>query len=156
MPFIRVQMVSYNGAAGTGPFPAEVVHILAQFAQYAAQVWAHPRPHLRRDRAHAAHICAGAGLTPARSAPGLGSPPRTSAPGLGSPRPGPRRGGWAHPGQVRAGTGLTPARFASGLGSPPPTSAPGPQALHRALHALAIERQFKEFDDRYAKGCNDL
>jgi hypothetical protein len=33
-----------------------------------------PLPHLRRDRAHSAHICAGTGLTPPTSAPGLGSP----------------------------------------------------------------------------------
>ncbi len=32
-----------------------------------------PRPHLRRDWAHPAHICAGTGLTPPTSAPGLGS-----------------------------------------------------------------------------------
>ncbi len=37
-------------------------------------VAANPRPHLRRDWAHPAHICAGTGLTPPTSAPGLGSP----------------------------------------------------------------------------------
>ncbi len=58
-----------------------------------------PRPHLRRDRAHPGHICAGTALTPA-----------TSAPGLGSPRPHLRRD-WAHPGHICAGTGLTLATF---------------------------------------------
>jgi hypothetical protein len=33
-----------------------------------------PRPHLRRDWAHPARICAGTALTPPTSAPGLGSP----------------------------------------------------------------------------------
>jgi hypothetical protein len=33
-----------------------------------------PRPHLRRDWAHAAHISTRTGLTPATSAPGLGPP----------------------------------------------------------------------------------
>ena len=44
-----------------------------------------PRPHLRRDWAPPAHICAGTGLPPPTSAPGLGSPLPTSVPGLGSP-----------------------------------------------------------------------
>jgi hypothetical protein len=50
-----------------------------------------PRPHLRRDWAHPAHICAGTGPTPLTFAPGLGS---------GSPRPHLRRD-WAHPAQCR-------------------------------------------------------
>jgi hypothetical protein len=44
-------------------------------------------PHLRRDRAHPGHICAGTGLTPATSAPGLGSLPAASAPGHRHRRP---------------------------------------------------------------------
>ena len=51
-------------------------------------------PHLRRDRAHRCHICAGTGLTAA-----------TSAPGPGSPLPHLRRD-WAHPCHICAGTWL--------------------------------------------------
>jgi hypothetical protein len=43
-------------------------------------------PHLRRDWAHPAHICAGTGVTPPTSAPGPGSPrPHLRREGLGSP-----------------------------------------------------------------------
>jgi hypothetical protein len=69
-----------------------------------------PRPHLRRDWAHPAHICAGTGLAPLTSALGLGHicagtglALPTSAPGLGSPRPHLRRD-WARPAHVCAGT----------------------------------------------------
>jgi hypothetical protein len=52
-----------------------------------------PLPHLRRDQAHPAHICAGTRLTPPTSAPGLGSPRphlrRDRA--LGAPAPCPQR-----------------------------------------------------------------
>ena len=44
-----------------------------------------PLPHLRRDWAHPAHICAGTGLAHPTSAPGLGLAPATSAPGLERP-----------------------------------------------------------------------
>ncbi len=54
-----------------------------------------PLPHLRRDCAHACHICAGTALTLPTSAPGLRSPVPTSAPRLG----------------------LTPATSAPGLGA---------------------------------------
>jgi hypothetical protein len=53
-------------------------------------------PHLHWDWARPCHICTGAGLAPATSAPGLGSPlphlrPATSAPGLSSLLPHLRR-----------------------------------------------------------------
>ena len=83
-----------------------------------------PQPHLRRDWAHPALICAdwahpchigtGTGPTPATSAPGVGSPLPTSAPGLGAPQPHlrrdwahpcqPLRWNWAHPAHICAGT----------------------------------------------------
>ena len=44
--------------------------------------WGSPLPHLRRDRTHPCHICAGTGLTPATSALVLGLTSATSAPGL--------------------------------------------------------------------------
>ena len=51
-----------------------------------------PLPHLHRDWAHPCHICTGAGLTPAASAPGLGSPwPHLHR-------------DWAHPGHICTGT----------------------------------------------------
>jgi hypothetical protein len=46
-----------------------------------------PHPHLHRDWAHPAHICAGTGLTP----------------------PFPPRRDWAHPSHICAGTGLAPS-----------------------------------------------
>ena len=51
-----------------------------------------PLPHLHRDWAHPCHICTGAGLTPATSAPGLGS----HWPHLHQD--------WAHPGHICTGT----------------------------------------------------
>ena len=57
----------------------------AYFNRGSVRLCAHPcHVHLRRDRAHPSHICAGTGLTPPTSAPGLGLTPATSAPGLGA------------------------------------------------------------------------
>jgi len=76
----------------------------AYFNRGSVRLCAHPcHVHLRRDRAHPSHICAGTALTPATSASGLRSPVPTSAPGLG----------------------LTPATSAPRLGLTPATSAPG-------------------------------
>ena len=54
-----------------------------------------PLPHLRRDWAHRCHICTGAGLIAA-----------TSAPGLDSPLPHLHRD-WAHRCHICTGAGLT-------------------------------------------------
>ena len=59
---------------------------LTDFLLRVRDVMGSPRPHLRRDWAHPAHICAGTGLARAVSAPGLGTP-ATSAPGPGPPLP---------------------------------------------------------------------
>jgi hypothetical protein len=113
-------------------------------------------PHLRRDRAHRCHVCAGTGPTAATSAAGPGPPlPRlrrdrahrchicagtgltaaTSAAGPGRPLPHLRRD-WAHPCHICGGTGLTDSphlrrdraqRFA--------TSAPGPGSPIRHICA---------------------
>jgi hypothetical protein len=58
-------------------------------------------PHLHRGWAHPCHICTGAGLTPA-----------TSAPGLGSPLPHLHRD-WAHPCHICTGAGLAHAHCCS-------------------------------------------
>jgi hypothetical protein len=82
------------------------------------------RPHLRRDWAHPAHVCAGTALAPAHICAGTGLTRPTSAPGLISPRPHLHRDwthpqqhlrrDWAHPTHICAGTGLTPSNICAG------------------------------------------
>jgi hypothetical protein len=55
-----------------------------------------PRPHLHRERAHPAHICAGTGLTPPASAPGLHIEAELRRRARAHPCPHLRRD-WAHP-----------------------------------------------------------
>jgi hypothetical protein len=93
-----------------------------------------PRPHLRRDWAHPAHICAGTGLTPPTSAPGLG-PPRSHL-----------RRDWAaaHPAHICAGTGLTPPNAAERRRSVARVSESAccfaaPVALHVACVSICFE-----------------
>ncbi len=87
--------------------------------------WAHPCPHLHRDRPFPwhlpFHIGSGTGLTPSErlhrdwgsvlptSAPGLGSPQPTLAPGLGSPQPA-AAPGLGSPAHVFRGLRTLPAR----------------------------------------------
>ncbi len=60
---------------------------LTDFLLRVRDVMGSPRPHLHRDWAHPAHICAGTGLARAVSAPGLGSPRPHLRRRLGSPPP---------------------------------------------------------------------
>jgi hypothetical protein len=95
----------YAGEAqeGSPVFQYSRVHVVPWHFGAAASLsynyeltYATPVPHLHRDWAHRCHICTGAGLTPA-----------TSAPELGSPRPHPHRD-WAQPGHIRTGTWAHP------------------------------------------------
>jgi hypothetical protein len=79
-----------------------------------------PRPHLHRDRAPPAHICAGTGPTPP-----------TSSPGPGPPRPHLHRDR-AHPAHIFTGTGPTPPTAAR---DPGPTWPPAYETMMPAMRA---------------------
>ena len=71
--------------------------------------WAHPSPHLHRDRARACHICAGTERASASSGAGTGRTPQFSC----------SRNGLT-PSQLRQDLGLPLTASAPGLGLAPP------------------------------------